>query len=291
MKNLHPFYGIKCRYTLHQTHENITKTGSMRLNKNSTKRSNIGLSIFVWGIWLLVCITFIGIAAAIFLVPGILPASQSSVPTTAAATPTVSPTITPSPAPTETPLPPTQTATPEPEPIAIDLLNAGRLEESITLGKGVFGQVIFSPDGKQIAVSSSTGVRIYDAISLEELGQLATDDWIPSLAYSPDGKVIAAWYPDGSVGLWNVKTMQLVQTLNAGGEGAIRFIADGLSNVTFSSDGKILASGRGDGSIHFWDAATGELLRSIKGTDNSIESIAFSPDGTMLASSAKNRFR
>ncbi len=165
-------------------------------------------------------------------------------------------------------------------------LTAGNIEETITLGKGVISQVVFSPDGNQIALSSSTGIWIYDAKSLKEISEFATDDWISSLAYSPDGKMIAAWYPDGSVGLWDVKTSTLQQTLKVESEGNIRFTGDGLNNVAFSADGKVLASGHGDGSVHLWDTVRGELIRTIKGSETSIQGIAISPDGKLLASTA-----
>ena len=48
-------------------------------------------------------------------------------------------------------------------------------------------------------------------------------------------------------------------------------------------DAKILVSGCKDKTIKIWDAESGKLLRTLSGHTGRIESLAFSPDGKMLA--------
>jgi WD40 repeat protein len=45
----------------------------------------------------------------------------------------------------------------------------------------------------------------------------------------------------------------------------------------------LLASGSNEGTVKIWDVATGNLLRTLEGHSSLIESVAFSPDGNLLA--------
>lgn len=257
-------------------------------SKVSGKKSPIRLEFIVGCLWVVILAAIAGGIAALFLVPGLNPFTPEPTPTA------VIPTDTPTPTATSTPTPqPTFTATftptetQIPTPAVIDLGNAVRLAEAVRLGKGVIGQVVYSPDSTKIAVASSTGIRIHDARTLEQLAEFGSDEWIASLAYSPDGETIAAWLPDGSVALWDTQSYELVKTLSTPSDGGtIRVTADEMHNVTFSPSGGTIAAGHGDGSIHIWDVSDGELLRTIKGSDTSIMGLALSSDGKLLASTA-----
>src|SRR5205085_3234171 len=56
-----------------------------------------------------------------------------------------------------------------------------------------------------------------------------------------------------------------------------------INAVTFSPDGKTLAAAAQDQSLRLWDAATGKELKRFVGSGGSAVSVAFSPDGTLLA--------
>ena len=254
----------------------------------SGKKSPIRLEFLVGCIWFVILAAIAGIVAAIFLIPGMNPfiPKPTATPVVPTETPTHTPTSTFTPQPTFTATL-TPTSTQIPTPAAIDLGNAANLTEAIQLGKGVIGQIVYSPDSSKVAVSSSTGIRIHDARTLEQLAEFANEDWVASLAYSPDGKTIAAWLPDGSVALWDTTSYKLVKTLSAPTEGgAIRVTADEMHNVTFSPNGETLIAGHGDGSIHLWDVSSDEIIKTIKGSDTSIMGLALSPDGKLLASTA-----
>ena len=66
------------------------------------------------------------------------------------------------------------------------------------LAKGwIFGNVAYSPDGALLAVATSIGVWLYDAISGAELSLLTGHTgWVSSVAFSPDGLTLA-----GGVGM------------------------------------------------------------------------------------------
>jgi len=252
-----------------------------------TNKSDSYLGIIAGLVWAMVGATLICFLLALFLMPKIVPAAQPPTPAIPSATFTIPPAVaTPTLLITAAPPAATPTNVSSIKAAQITPLNASQVTEVADLGKGVIGQVAFSPDGNQIAVASSTGVQIYDAKLLQVISQFAGDDWIASLAYSPDGKTLATWYPNGSVALWDVSTAQRLQTLTSDSSGSYQFRGGGVFEVAFSPDGKILAAGQGDGAVHLWDPASGQLIRTIKGSKTSIHSVAISPDGKFLASTA-----
>ena len=175
-------------------------------------------------------------------------------------------------------------------------------EPQTRLGKGIIGQIRYSPDGTQIAVGSSIGIWIYNAHTGKELNLLTGHINGPELiAYSPDGHTLAsggtvwpeliAYSPDGSlyagtVCLWDPNTGEHKITL---GEHEER-----VTCVEFSPDGSILASGsvdpRGDGTIRLWDVVTGKPKATLKGHTGGHKLMVFSPDGQTLASADNGGF-
>ena len=68
---------------------------------------------------------------------------------------------------------------------------------------------------------------------------------VESVAFSPDGKILASGSVDHTIKLWDVATGTLLRTLS----GHTSFV----ESVAFSPDGKILASGSYDKTIKLWD--------------------------------------
>lgn len=152
---------------------------------------------------------------------------------------------------------------------------------------GVILGVTFSPDGKWIASAGGTTVRLWDA-SADHSGQahitLATREPEPkgfiAVAFSPDGKTLAASKFDGSIALWDVTTSppKLLRVLSKHGDPVIA--------LAFSPDGKTLVTGgRNEGLLCFWDMEqpSDTPRTTIPGESNGAWSLAFSPDGTTLA--------
>jgi WD40 repeat protein len=115
--------------------------------------------------------------------------------------------------------------------------------------------VAFSPDGKRLA-SGSSGFKIWDAETGEELLSSRTTSRINALTFSPDGKRLASTSNDGTVTVWDAHSGHETLTFEHTGD---RWYSPGSvtqqsHNVAFSADGNRLASILWDGTVRIWDA-------------------------------------
>ena len=101
---------------------------------------------------------------------------------------------------------------------------------------------------------------------------------IISIAFSPDGELLATACGDGTIRIWNAKTHQLIRALVGHDNVA--------SSIAWSPNGRTLASAGWDDTVRLWDQATGMPLwtRRHQGSDNFVLSVTWSPDGDQLAS-------
>jgi WD40 repeat protein/tRNA A-37 threonylcarbamoyl transferase component Bud32 len=121
-----------------------------------------------------------------------------------------------------------------------------------------------------------------------------------SVAFRPDGRQVAAAADDGAVLIWDAATGREVRRLQGSREDA-PFAKDmrqvggwsGAGLLAYSPDGQRLALACGgvleDGIVKVWDAATGQELLTLRGHDEAITGLAFSPDGQTLATSGADR--
>ena len=119
------------------------------------------------------------------------------------------------------------------------------------------------------------------SIKPEEFSLLSTlpahSDYVRSVAFSPDGQMLASGSADKTTKLWNPHTGVELRTLSE---------QRSIYSVAFSPDGQMLASGSVDKTTKLWNPHTGVELRTLKGHSSDIRSVAFSPDGQVFASSS-----
>ena len=141
--------------------------------------------------------------------------------------------------------------------------------------------IAVSPDGRKFATASYQTIYIWDRKnrSLQHFWQASTV-WIRSLAFSPDGRLLATAGDDGRVRLWDWAEGQELQTLE--GHGGTVF------TVAFSANGTLLASGSEDHKVRLWDVANGHITHTLEDHRDAVRGVAFGPDESTLVSGAQD---
>ncbi|WP_161635032.1 WD40 repeat domain-containing protein [Leptolyngbya sp. Heron Island J] len=157
----------------------------------------------------------------------------------------------------------------------------------------------FSPNNRYLVTGTYNGdVRIWDLNNCEQErpvcnSQLILDrDYIgvaPVVQFSPSGRWLAASNFDGTVTLWDWASREIMAVLEpeTGSHDGSRL--DGrFSSLTFSPDEAYLAAGSHDDFITLWSLDPAEEFERLTNIDtgNGVDSVAFSPDGEILASSS-----
>ena len=140
---------------------------------------------------------------------------------------------------------------------------------------------LFSPDGNRLAVVTGEleekgALTVWDAATLRLLWAYGEPRGIPSVAFAPDGKMLAIGSLTAEAKVFD--TVKGQQRATYGGHGKA------ARAVGFAPDGKLLAVGTYEGFIKLWDVVRGTEVRTMRGHTDRIYSVVFSADGTRLLS-------
>ncbi len=159
------------------------------------------------------------------------------------------------------------------DPAKVNLIEIKKLGE-VTGFEDWVSSVAYSPDGSTVAAGSYDEVKLIDAKTRKAGKSLKIKGQAHSLAFSSDGKQLAVGRFRGAE-VFNVES--------AKSEFAMEGHAGYVMCVRYSPDGKTIATSGEDGTVRFWNAETGEAGPKWPPAEYPVMSIAFSPDGSLLA--------
>ena len=167
---------------------------------------------------------------------------------------------------------------------------SGREVRAIAGHRSSVNSVMFSADGRLLMSSDCYRPKLWDARTGEEQARKfirGRGGWVKPATLSPDTKLLAAGRQDKTVTLWDAATGRKVLRLK-GHQGTVL-------SVAYSADGKTLACASRDRTVIVWDVRERPVLspwrwlrprklRTLKGHQGSVLSVAVSPDGRFVAS-------
>ncbi len=160
---------------------------------------------------------------------------------------------------------------------------------------GTVTDIKFSPDGKLLAVAcglagKSGEIWIWN-ISWVKLNALyavkqmpwklsGPTDLIYSLAFSPNGKYLAASCYDHDVSVWSLPASSVATKKT--NLRTFRDHTDAVNAVSFSGDSTLLASAGSDRTVKIWDVASGKRLYTLNESTAELNSVAFRQDNQQV---------
>jgi WD40 repeat protein len=142
---------------------------------------------------------------------------------------------------------------------------------------GAVKALAFSPDGKKLAAAADKKIVIWDAATGAKLKEYDGESGAACLAYSPEGLVLASGHYDGNVRLWNETSPDPILL-----EGHFSTVY----SLVFSATGRMIASGSFDKTVRVWEVVSAGLVDTWTGHQGPIYSVGLANNGRDLISAS-----
>jgi len=158
------------------------------------------------------------------------------------------------------------------------------VEGDLSTAPDGLAHLVFSPDGRLLAGSVYSTISIWDAETGDLRQSLENQSWPNAMAFSSDGRWLAAGSSDKLARVWDVSAGELRATVS-GHTGWVTGVAFAPPD---RSGAVLLITGTSRDGLQLWDVESGERLAHLRpvGHTDAVQAMAYSPDGQLLATAS-----
>jgi WD40 repeat protein len=149
-------------------------------------------------------------------------------------------------------------------------------------GIGQLSAIAFEPDGKRLAVGGERPAPVLVDVASGKVTRRMTgghDGGFQWVAFDPSGQRLLTGGHDGRAIVWEVETGRPLLALRHPGN----HFNDTDTAAAWSPDGTMVATAYGAGLVALWRIPDGKQLATFKVDPLWVSSVAFSPDGSLIA--------
>ncbi len=136
--------------------------------------------------------------------------------------------------------------------------------------------IALSPDSSSLLFGARGLMQQFDVETFTEMTSFpaaSEDEWLVSVAFSPDGQTAIAGGDLGDLILYDLDTGEEIRRYNQGGASY---------GLDISADGERFVSGGSNHTAVLWDVASGEAIQTFNGHTSGVDGVAFTPDESQI---------